>query len=494
MSAIHLHQKQYGPPKRVASKKYSPRLESIENFENRIVIDEYMETITQHLQNLEGSATPNPAMIDLQPQVKWFMRPYLVNFIIQMHSSLKLKPQTLFLCWNIIDRYCAKRIAYKQHYQLIGCTALWIAAKYEDKKSRVPSLSELKMMCSNVYEKNMFKEMEVHILGTLEWSVGSTSLETILQLCVKFTDPDGKEKLNKPLTSYRCNSQMVSAILAVGRFLCELSLYERTYMTFPVSIVGITAFTLACSMLGLDCGSKYLNSMYHQYRMRRIQKLRLAHAATAPNIGGELPSPITPRKGTSHYFDTATEEFDSDSENKDPNDKKPYGAFLSGFDGFASINQIRNVSLLMLKSMLQPSDVLIEKYTPLGVVAVLKNFIVENDLRTVDLKEVTIADNSAAVNEYAFDLSNLLLGFEPTLEFVTEQAMQYINPVYQSPATTKSYSAFNSPSNISSFSSASSQTTYDSCYEEIPIKGEPAVTPRGIRHCFPNSSPLVDRD
>ena len=62
----------------------------------------------------------------------------LLDFLIELHSSFKLQPTTLFLCLNIIDRYCAKRIVFKRHYQLVGCTALWIASKYEDKNCVYP--------------------------------------------------------------------------------------------------------------------------------------------------------------------------------------------------------------------------------------------------------------------------------------------------------------------------------------------------------------------
>ncbi|VEU23672.1 DEKNAAC104824 [Brettanomyces naardenensis] len=489
----------YGPPKRVAARPYSSKLESFENFRNCSIANEYLPTIVKHMKVLEARSSVNPSMIDLQPEVKWFMRPYLVNFIIQMHSSLKLKPQTLFLCWNIIDRYCAKRIAFKQHYQLIGCTALWIAAKYEDKKSRVPSIGELGMMCSNVYEESMFREMEVHILSTLGWSVGHCSLEEILQLCVKFTDPDGKETLTRPIEQYKGNSQTVSAILAVARYLCELSLYERDYLAFPTTLVGITAFLLSCSMLSLDCGSKCLNRIYHDYRLTKTchsAGLRNVTPQSMPPPFGQLPTPITPRKDIQYFDEDCDCAYDSDIENKDPADDFQSGPFISGFEGFNSINKLRSISVLMLKSLLNPPEVLVEKYTPLGVIAVVKNFVAENHLNDIDMKDLSVDCKTTtaipSVSDFVFDLSNLLLNFESNLEFVTEQAMQYISHTYQSPMASKSYSPFNSPSNLSSFSSASSQTTYDSCYEEIPTKGGDVAMTDEIKRSYLNSSPFVD--
>ncbi|GMG40689.1 unnamed protein product [Ambrosiozyma monospora] len=348
----------YGLPRRVIPKPYSLKLEAIENYKNKIITNEYLPTITKHMKTLQTNSQVNPAMIDLQPEVKWFMRPYLVNFIIQMHASLKLKPQTLFLCWNIIDRYAAKRIAFKQHYQLIGCVALWIAAKYEDKKSRVPTVSELSLMCSNVYDESMFKEMEIHILSTLGWSLGHTTVEDILQLSVKFSDPDGKEKLDKPIDSYKSNSPQVSSILAIGRYLGELSLYERNYLNYDSTLIGITAHLIACSMLGWDCGARSIDSIYQQYMISQYRQSLSSHCG--------LSTPVTPTKMGNDFFyendESQFEENDSHTTSQQQHQQlNEFGPFVTGFNGLDTIKQLRTLSIMLLKSMLNPPEVLIEK-------------------------------------------------------------------------------------------------------------------------------------
>lgn len=410
--------KSYGPPRRHISKPYSSKLESIENFKNKIISAEYLSSISSHLKDLESQSSVNPTMIDLQPEVKWFMRPYLVNFIIQMHSSLKLKPSTLFLCWNIIDRYCAKRIAFKQHYQLIGCTALWIASKYEDKKSRVPTVKELNSMCSNVYDDSMFREMEIHILSTLNWSIGHANLEDILQLSVKYSDPDGKELLNKPIELYKGNTPTVSAILAVSRYLCELSLYDRIYLTFSTSSIGITCFLMACSILNMDVGSNYINQVYNlfEHSMNSTKKSNDTLIDPDNNINNNS-------KNNFEFFTDDDDDTDdnSNAENIEPK-KHNYGPFIQGFNGIDSINQIREISLNLFKSILDPSDVLIEKYSSLGVMTVVKRFIEDNDLYQIDLSLLNDNqpenENNQIINPYSIELSNLLLSFNDQSPFM----------------------------------------------------------------------------
>ncbi|OUM51042.1 hypothetical protein BVG19_g123 [[Candida] boidinii] len=512
----------YGPPKRTSPSSYPIKLEAMETFKNRILVNEYLDTIIQHLQTSERNSEITPSMIDLQPEVKWFMRPYLVNFIIQMHSSLKLKPQTLFLCWNIIDRYCAKRIAFRQHYQLIGCTSLWIASKYEDKKSRVPTITELSLMCNNVYEESMFKEMEMHILSTLNWCIGHTSVEDILQISIKLSNHDGKESVMQlnpnNLLLERGNSPTVSGILAISRYLCELSLYDRCYLNFKPSMIAITAHLIACSILSITTGVKSLESTFTEYLVDQLNLMVLNKSQ--PNVTSHKSNskdkiPRTFVNDDKIYADEdefVDEDDIANRENCDPLNNKIYGAFISGFHGSDSLKQIRTISILLFRSMNNPPEVLIEKYTPLGVINAVNNFFNEyfnlfkSLSKNLNLSNTANANNNSEYNEqvisnffplsglnqssnpYAIELSDYLLGLPTNMEQKIENSVYPrksttypTTTLLDSPISSATNSSFNtppsqpyrnksfvtdsspsSPSNFSSFSSVSSQTNYSS--------------------------------
>ncbi|RJE17129.1 G1 S-specific cyclin, partial [Aspergillus sclerotialis] len=135
---------------------------------------------------------PDVESIDIQTEIQWFMRPYLLDFLIEAHAAFQLLPATLFLIINILDRYCSKRVVYKRHYQLVGCAALLVAAKYGDKKDRVPTIKELKSMCCSLYDDDMFTQMEWHVLQTLGWTMGHPTADSFLQIAVLDT-PDEPE-------------------------------------------------------------------------------------------------------------------------------------------------------------------------------------------------------------------------------------------------------------------------------------------------------------
>ena len=118
------------------------------------------------------------------------MRPYLLDFLIEAHTAFGLLPETLFLTINLLDRYCSRRVVYKRHYQLVGCAALLIAAKYGDNKERVPTIRELKCMCCALYEDDMFTQMEWHVLQTLGWLIGHPTIDSFLKLALEGVSPD----------------------------------------------------------------------------------------------------------------------------------------------------------------------------------------------------------------------------------------------------------------------------------------------------------------
>lgn len=174
---------------------------------------------------------PDANLIDMQREIQWYMRPYLIDFIIEAHAAFSLLPETLFLAVNLLDRYCSKRVVYKQHYQLVGCAALLIAAKYGDEKERVPQIGELNNMCCGLYDAGMFTQMEMHVLNTLDWTIGFPTVDVFMQLIVA-NERDDKQVENLAL------------------YMCEMALYHREFVSTKPSVLARTSLALARTILG----------------------------------------------------------------------------------------------------------------------------------------------------------------------------------------------------------------------------------------------------
>jgi Cyclin, N-terminal domain/Cyclin, C-terminal domain len=159
------------------------------------------------------------------------MRPYLLDFLVEAHSAFQLLPETLFLTVNLLDRYCSKRVVYKRHYQLVGCAALLIAAKYGDKKEKVPTIKELKSMCCSLYDDDMFLQMEWHVLSTLDWTVGHPTVDSFVKLAVKDSIPDPETE-------------------NLALYILEIALFHRDFVSKQSSTLALAALALSRHILG----------------------------------------------------------------------------------------------------------------------------------------------------------------------------------------------------------------------------------------------------
>ena len=160
------------------------------------------------------------------------MRPCLVDFLVEIHFTFRLRPETLYLTLNIIDRYVSRRIVYVKHYQLVGCAALWIAAKFEDAKERVPTVADLAQICRDTYDESAFIQMEGHVLTTIQWTLGHPTAEAWLRLlCVG-----------------PCMEEL--KVQHVARFVMEITLFYREFVEYAPSSIALAALTLARHVCG----------------------------------------------------------------------------------------------------------------------------------------------------------------------------------------------------------------------------------------------------
>lgn len=217
---------------RTAAKMFARRTQDIIAGElSRLAGEEYLEDIMHHMKHMEDETLPDASLIDMQREIQWFMRPYLVDFLVEAHAAFALLPETLFLTINLLDRYCSRRVVYKQHYQLVGCAALLIAAKYGDKKDRVPQIHELNNMCCGLYDAGMFTQMEMHVLNTLEWTIGHPTVDFFSQLMAAEERDDAE-------------------VEHMAAYLCEIALYHRDFVSTKPSMMARASLALARAILG----------------------------------------------------------------------------------------------------------------------------------------------------------------------------------------------------------------------------------------------------
>ncbi|TAQ90788.1 hypothetical protein B7494_g845 [Chlorociboria aeruginascens] len=272
--------------------------EAMANELSRQAAETYLEDMVEHMRQMELQTLPDVASIEIQQEIQWFMRPYLVDFLIEAHAAFQLLPETLHLSINLLDRYCSRRVVYKRHYQLVGCAALLIAAKYGDKKERVPMIRELKSMCCSLYDDEMFTQMEWHVLNTLDWVIGHPTVDSWLQLALM----DGPEYEDIEVEH-------------MAWYICEIALYHKDFVSMRPSVMARSSLALARGILGrpemtsdydhaenltlinlsqrLDRPSQVLSRKYASPHMSRVS-LTLEHFLAQQAAINKRAAPPTP--------------------------------------------------------------------------------------------------------------------------------------------------------------------------------------------------------
>ena len=83
-----------------------------------------------------------------------------------------MRPETLFITVNIIDRYLSKEIVRLSKFQLLGITALWIASKFQE--IYPPVMKDLVEFSDKLFDSQEILEMESKVLKTIQFDINCT--------------------------------------------------------------------------------------------------------------------------------------------------------------------------------------------------------------------------------------------------------------------------------------------------------------------------------
>jgi hypothetical protein len=175
---------------------------------------------------------PSADYMDNQHEITWSMRQTLVDWLSQVHLRYHMWPETLWIAVNIIDRFLSKRVVSFVKLQLVGVTAMFIAAKYEE--IMAPSVDEFVFMTENGYTKEEILKGEKIMLQTLEFSIS--------QYCSPYS---WMRKISKA-DDYDIHTRTLS------KFLTEVTLLDHRFLRAKPSLVAAVGMYTARKMLGGD--------------------------------------------------------------------------------------------------------------------------------------------------------------------------------------------------------------------------------------------------
>ena len=113
------------------------------------------------------------------------IRTSLFNFILQLTMNTSISEATLFLTYNIFDRYIFIQSENKNKDELflIIITCFVLAIKYNE--TSVPNLEEICLICQNKFNKEQINKSELNIMEGLNYNISIPTIFDLFQF-IKF--------------------------------------------------------------------------------------------------------------------------------------------------------------------------------------------------------------------------------------------------------------------------------------------------------------------
>nr|AAP94020.2 B-type cyclin 2 [Ustilago maydis] len=194
------------------------------------MVAEYSNEIFSYMARCERETMANPNYMEFQSEIHWHMRATLVDWLLQVHMRYHMLPETLWIAINVVDRFLSVRVVSLAKLQLVGVTAMFIAAKYEE--ILAPSVKEFVYMTEGGYSQEEILKGERIILSTLGFNISS------------YCSPYSWVRKISKADDYDIRTRTLS------KFLMELALLDHRFLRARPSLVAAVGMFLAKKMLG----------------------------------------------------------------------------------------------------------------------------------------------------------------------------------------------------------------------------------------------------
>lgn len=273
----------YAPPeKRMEYRKEVERVASTfkeePDLDDPTMVAEYADEIFEYMAKLEEESMPRPDYMAGQQEITWEMRATLVDWLLQVHLRYQMLPETLWIAVNIIDRFLSKRIVSVVKLQLVGVTAMFIAAKYEE--IIAPGVDEYVKMTESGYKRDEILKGEKIVLQTIDFRISS------------YCSPYSWVRRISKADNYNLQTRTLC------KFLMELTLLDYRFLRAKPSLIAAIGMYSARRMLGQDWNDAFIYYSGHVEEELRMGHDFIVEALAQP----EFESQYIYKKYTSRKF------------------------------------------------------------------------------------------------------------------------------------------------------------------------------------------------
>lgn len=255
---------------------YPSRLIHNEKLQFSITLKEYSSSINDTIKNINNSSYIRNfnSILKQQPEIANSfknpnLRTRLLNLLVILQNLKSFTQQTLHHTVYLFDIYCSKRILYEKHYTLLFLTCLLVSCKYNDKKNKIPEISELvrlsnednfiKFEDDNInrneeIDMSMFQQMEKHLLLTIDWDLSFWSIEDGLQcICTYMKSILNEESKNTGDSEASKNiNKILLLTYQISSFLGEVSHTLQDFIQIPSDVIAYVSSLLSLSIININ--------------------------------------------------------------------------------------------------------------------------------------------------------------------------------------------------------------------------------------------------
>ncbi|CAD0106211.1 unnamed protein product [Aureobasidium uvarum] len=215
------------------------------------MVAEYGDEIFEYMRTLEN-------------ECQWSMRSVLMDWMIQVHTRFTLLPETLFLAVNYIDRFLSCKVISLGKLQLVGATAIFLAAKYEE--VNCPSVQEVVYMVDGGYTQDEILKAERYMLSMLSFELGWPGPMSFLRRISKADDYDLETR-------------------TLAKYFLEITIMDERFVGCTPSFLAAGAHCLARLMLRKGDWTQ-AHVYYSNYTYAQIRQLLavMVECCEAPDI------------------------------------------------------------------------------------------------------------------------------------------------------------------------------------------------------------------
>lgn len=198
-----------------------------EDFDDPLMVSEYVVEIFNYLYELEIKTLPMSDYLSKQTFINANMRDQLVDWMNEVHLKFRLLPETLFVAMNLMDRFLSREIVQVNRLQLLGTACLFISSKYEEIYS--PSVSNFASESGSSVDEILAAEK--FVLEILNFDISYPNPMNFLRRISKADDYDIHSR-------------------TIGKYFMEISIMDHHFIGVKPSLCAAASMFLARKMLG----------------------------------------------------------------------------------------------------------------------------------------------------------------------------------------------------------------------------------------------------